>query len=89
MIQLKEILRTCISCRKKGPKQDFIRIVSSGGIDLDIDVSGKAQTRGAYVCKDEKCVMMLGKSHRLRKLFGIDDDSRILEKLKDFLESNI
>ena len=86
---MKEVLRTCISCRKKGLKQDFIRIVGFKDKNIDIDISGKAQTRGAYVCKDEKCIAMLGKSHRLRKLFGINDDSSILEKLKCFLENEI
>ena len=82
-----EVLRTCIGCRKKGQKQDFIRIVRIGDKELDIDISKKAQIRGAYVCKDEKCIALLGKSHRLRKLFDIEDDSRIIERLKDFLEN--
>ena len=84
---MREVIRTCISCRKKGPKQDFIRIVKVGDNELDIDVSGKMQTRGAYICVDCKCIAILGKSHRLRKLFNVEDDSKIIEKLKDFLEN--
>lgn len=87
MIALGEMIRTCIGCRKKGQKQDFIRVIKNEDKEVDIDVSGKAQTRGAYVCRDVKCVEKLRKSHRLRKLFEIEDDSIILNKLECFLEN--
>ena len=84
-----EALRTCIGCRKKGQKQDFIRIVKDSNNELNIDISKKRQTRGAYICMDDKCIAILSKSHRLRKLFNVEDDSKIIEKLKDFLENEI
>lgn len=46
--------RTCIACRKKGEKKEFLRIVRSKEqllLDKEQNISG----RGAYLCKTQKC----------------------------------
>lgn len=46
--------RTCIVCRDKKDKRELTRLALSG-TDLKIDVSGKMNGRGAYVCNNPDC----------------------------------
>ena len=47
--------RTCIVCRSVKAKRELVRIVRAPDQSLQVDVSGKAPGRGAYVCKDAAC----------------------------------
>ena len=44
-------LRTCVSCGAKAAKRDMLRIVASKDGGVQLDPSGKADGRGAYVCR--------------------------------------
>ncbi|MBT4937227.1 YlxR family protein [Candidatus Peregrinibacteria bacterium] len=46
--------RTCIACRKKGEKKDFLRIVRVNN-QLLLDKEQNTDGRGAYLCKTQKC----------------------------------
>ena len=48
--------RKCISCNKIGPKEEFIRIVKNKNGLINIDLSKKAEGRGAYICINEQCL---------------------------------
>ena len=48
-------LRTCLSCRKKGDKSNFIRVVRAKEEKIKIDTENKIPGRGAYICKDINC----------------------------------
>jgi len=47
--------RTCVACRQVRAKKELVRLVRTLGGDIEIDVSGKKEGRGAYVCPDRKC----------------------------------
>ncbi len=47
--------RTCIACRTVKPKRELIRLVRDAGGTIDIDTTGKARGRGAYLCTDMDC----------------------------------
>lgn len=80
--------RMCISCRKLKQKPELIRIVKDENLGLIIDETYKMQKRGAYVCKDIKCIELLKKSNRINRQFGIDANISFYDKLIKFLESN-
>jgi predicted RNA-binding protein YlxR (DUF448 family) len=61
--------RTCIVCKRKAGKQDFIRIVKSKSGTVTLDKAGNADGRGAYVCRDGDCVKKLAKSRALNRAF--------------------
>lgn len=48
----------CVVCRNRYPKGELIRIVKSAEF-AEIDISAKAQARGAYVCHSDKCINKL------------------------------
>ena len=49
-------LRKCVSCNERKEKRELVRIVVSEGA-LVIDKTSKMNGRGAYLCKDEKCII--------------------------------
>lgn len=50
--------RTCVSCAKKTEKRDLLRIVATPINGVVVDSSGRANGRGAYVCRDGSCGLM-------------------------------
>lgn len=47
--------RTCIVCREVKDKRDLIRVVRTPDGRLLVDPSGKANGRGAYLCRQASC----------------------------------
>ena len=47
--------RTCVGCRRKGPKAGLLRVVSHAGRGAIVDLSGSAPGRGAYVHRETEC----------------------------------
>lgn len=47
--------RTCIVCREVKDKHDLIRVVRTPDGRLMVDPSGKANGRGAYLCRQTSC----------------------------------
>ncbi|MBN2460798.1 MAG: DUF448 domain-containing protein [Candidatus Cloacimonetes bacterium] len=60
-------LRTCVVCRRKAQKNEFLRfILSRWGIVFDLDNLFPA--RGSYVCDSNECLLKLEKWKKKRKL---------------------
>jgi predicted RNA-binding protein YlxR (DUF448 family) len=64
-------VRTCVSCGTKQAKRDLIRLLVNGAGQVVRDDQGKAQGRGAYVCKNKSCCEQLTKNRRLGRRFRI------------------
>lgn len=47
--------RTCIACRETKDKRDLIRVVRTPAGSLVVDPTGKANGRGAYLCRQASC----------------------------------
>ena len=58
--------RTCIACCQVKSKRELIRVVRAPDGNVSVDESGKANGRGAYLCRDrvcwEKAVGQLGRA---------------------------
>lgn len=85
-------LRKCIGCGQRNTKDMFIRLVrrplSPGkgkSSEVLIDLLGKSDGRGAYVCKNIRCVKKARKSGRIERSFSCGTD----EKLYDCLEKAV
>lgn len=47
--------RTCVACRRVDNKRELIRIVRSKEHGVQVDPTGKASGRGAYLCPVRDC----------------------------------
>ena len=62
-------MRTCIACRNQKPKKELIRVVKFND-EIKLDLTGKANGRGAYVCNDVECIKKLKKGKMLNRAFS-------------------
>jgi hypothetical protein len=47
--------RTCVACRQVKPKRALIRVVRVPDGSVNVDETGKANGRGAYLCGERAC----------------------------------
>lgn len=47
--------RTCVACRQTEAKRGLVRIVRTAEGRVLVDERGKANGRGAYLCRDRAC----------------------------------
>ena len=48
-------VRTCVACRTERQKREFVRVVRSPDGTVSLDITGRANGRGAYLCADGSC----------------------------------
>lgn len=58
-------MRQCLGCNEHKPKGELIRIVRSPDGEVSLDLTGKKSGRGAYICRDIKCLRKVRKSGRV------------------------
>lgn len=63
-------IRTCIACRSARPKEALIRIARTPEGGLVVDEGARMPGRGAYVCRDARCVEKVVSSARARSALG-------------------
>ncbi len=78
--------RTCIACKNVKDKKDLIRIVRTKEGEIELDMTGRKNGRGAYICKDIKCFESLKKSRGLDRSFKLQISPLIYDKLTDELK---
>lgn len=81
----KQPARTCMACNEQKDKKDLLRIVKSKDGIIEVDLTGKKNGRGAYVCKNEECLNKLIKSKRLDRLFGQEVPNEIYESIREVI----
>lgn len=74
--------RMCVSCRQMKPKSELLRIVNTAD-GVIVDVTGKINGRGVYLCKCAECVSRALKNKKFDKIYGfsLNDVRETLEKL--------
>lgn len=78
-------LRKCVGCNEQKPKKELVRIVKNKEGVVSLDLTGKANGRGAYICRNIACLEKAAKSKKLNKALEIDIPQEIYIKLKEEL----
>ena len=76
--------RKCINCGNLYDKNDLLRIVKNKEQGIVIDESGKLNGRGAYICKNKKCLEEIKKNNKLNRVFKQKVDEKIYEELEAY-----
>ena len=74
--------RTCIGCGIKRNKRELIRVVKDKEGNINIDKTGKANGRGAYLCDNVECLEKAVKSKKLEREFETKIENEIYESLR-------
>ncbi|MGN1298629.1 MAG: RNase P modulator RnpM [Candidatus Scatovivens sp.] len=78
----KQPTRRCIVCNEKKEKRDLLRIVRTPERKIEIDLTGKKNGRGAYICKKEECLNKAIKTKKIDKIFEMNLDGQIYENIR-------
>ena len=78
-------MRTCVVTKEKLPKMELVRVVRTPEYDVVIDLTGKANGRGAYLKKDLAVFEKAKKSKILDRILEIEVKDAIYEELKNLL----
>lgn len=73
--------RTCIACRTSRPKNELIRVVRDPQGEISLDFTGKKNGRGAYLCKDRKCLEKCVRSKGLDRALNCTVEEEVYQKL--------
>jgi predicted RNA-binding protein YlxR (DUF448 family) len=85
--EVKKRVRTCCVCGRRDSKGELVRFVRSSNGQVDIDLTGRANGRGAYICLDIKCFEKGLKNKALSRAFKMNISDFDYERLKkSFLE---
>jgi len=74
--------RTCIACRLKGSKENFLKIVKNKNGVFMIERDVRLDGRGAYICKKQECIEKCKKTKALNRAFKTVVPAEIYEELK-------
>ena len=78
-------LRTCIVSKEKLPKQELIRVVRTPNDEVIVDLSGKANGRGAYLKKDLDVIEKAKKTGVLNRHLEVNVPDTIYDELKKYI----
>ena len=85
-MQKKKPERTCMACNSQKEKSDLLRIVKSKEGLIEVDISGKKNGRGAYICKNEDCLNKLIKSKKLEKIFNNEINQELYNDIRNAIK---
>ncbi len=75
-------LRTCIGCRQIFSKKDMLRIVAASDGRVETDEHGTKPGRGAYICRNVKCLESCIRHGGLDRSFRRKIDDSVYDELK-------
>lgn len=78
----KVTLRKCTGCQQMKNKKDLIRVVKTSQNNFLIDLTGKMNGRGAYICNNLNCFQNAKKNRGLERSFKMSISKEIYEELE-------
>ena len=78
-------LRKCVGCGEMIGKKGALRVVRDKDGNVFLDPTGKKPGRGAYVCRDEKCLEIALKGKKLERSFKCRIPAEIYDIIKNLL----
>lgn len=80
-------LRKCVGCQEQFDKRTMIRIVKDKEDAFKVDFTGKANGRGAYICRKRECFEAAQKRDALSRAFSMKVPKEIYEQLKEAFDN--
>jgi len=81
-------MRKCIGCMESFTKKELCRIVKDKENEVKLDLTGKLNGRGIYICKNLVCFEKAIKTKRLSKSLEMEIPENIYEEIKAEIAKN-
>ena len=80
-------MRKCVGCGEMKNKREMMRVLKTSDDEFVLDVTGKKNGRGAYLCFSKECFDKAVKGKGLERSFKQAIPKEVYEKLEKELES--
>lgn len=81
-------LRKCLGCGEMIGKKGAVRVVRSKEGEVSLDPTGKKSGRGAYICRDGKCLDICKKGRKLERALKCAVPQEVYDALEKELSEN-
>ena len=62
-------MRQCVGCQEMKSKKEMMRVIRTSEGEFQLDVTGRKNGRGAYLCHDRECLKKAIKNKGLERSF--------------------
>ncbi len=81
-------MRQCVGCGEMKGKKEMMRILKTAEDEIVLDVTGKKNGRGAYLCKSAECLKKARKNKGIERSFKMSIPPEVYDNLeKEFAEA--
>ena len=88
MMKVKKVpQRKCVGCNEMKDKKALLRIVRSPEREISLDLTGKKNGRGAYVCPNKDCITKAVKERRLERALEKPVSEEVYQQILEDLEN--
>ena len=79
-------LRQCVGCGEMKNKRDMMRVLKAADGAICLDVTGKKNGRGAYICTQRECLQKARRNKGLERSFQFAVSGEIYKELLEELK---
>lgn len=79
-------MRQCVGCGEMKNKRDMMRVLKNAEGPIVLDMTGKKNGRGAYLCMNKECLVKARKNRGLERSFKMSIPDEIYENLEKEFE---
>ena len=81
-------LRRCVVTKEQLPKKELLRIVKDKEGTVSVDITGKANGRGAYIKKDLEALELAKDKKILEKVLETSIDDNLYNQIEEIIKNN-
>ena len=78
--------RTCVITKEKTLKKDLLRVVRDKEGNVTVDITGKANGRGAYLKKDKEVINKAKTTKALERILEVTISDSIYEEMLSLVD---
>ncbi len=82
MTNKKVPMRQCVGCGEMKSKKELLRVIKTPEEEIVLDVTGRKNGRGAYICASIECLKNAQKKRGLERSLKISIPEEVYESLE-------
>ncbi len=82
-------MRQCVGCGERKNKKEMMRVLKPAEGPIVLDMTGKKNGRGAYLCMTKECLQRARKSKGLERSFKMTIPDELYENLEKEFDEDV
>ena len=82
-------MRQCVGCGEMKNKKEMMRVLKPADGPIVLDMTGKKNGRGAYLCMTKECLQRARKSKGLERSFKMTIPDELYENLEKEFDEDV